>query len=282
MDFVQCLNYIETLIVCRPFSVTPTTSTLAVGACMQVSVEFTPKKLGDHNKELIIYYETGECILLHACSCISTVSVPCSNAHARRVAVKFKGIMCSVVHGSIISCLCDLLTPLHWSTLKNSAHLFSGEEVYTQLYGSAVDVNVRLDRSSLTLDNTYLGLSSERSVVLHNRSNVVVHYQWKAFASELEENVRRQEWALNAVHCAVYVYDNVEELFFLYDNLKISAHFFECRKLAGNYTRHYFNSTVLLLLHMQVLYIVFIARHSQCKYSNYIVYRVYFEGIKFR
>ncbi len=84
------------------------------------------------------------------------------------------------------------------------------------------------------------------------------------------------------MHCAVYVYDNVEELFFLYDNLKISAHFFECRKLAGNYTRHYFNSTVLLLLHMQILYIVFIARHSQCKYSNYIVYRVYFEGIKFR
>ena len=68
----------------------------------------------------------------------------------------------------------------------------SGEEVCAQLYGSSTDVNVRLDRSSLTLDSTYLGLSSQRSVVIHNRSNVVVHYQWKAFASELEEEVRRQ------------------------------------------------------------------------------------------
>ena len=65
--------------------------------------------------------------------------------------------------------------------------------MWAQLHGSAVDVNVRLDRSSLTLESTYLGLSSQRTVVLHNRSNVVVHYQWKAFASELEENAKRQE-----------------------------------------------------------------------------------------
>lgn len=61
-----------------------------------------------------------------------------------------------------------------------------------QLYGSSVDVNVRLDRSSLILENTYLCLSSQRSVVIHNRSDVVVHYQWKAFASELEENMKRE------------------------------------------------------------------------------------------
>ena len=38
----------------------PPTATLAVNACMQVSVEFVPKKVGDHNKDLMIHYNTGK------------------------------------------------------------------------------------------------------------------------------------------------------------------------------------------------------------------------------
>lgn len=95
--------------------------------------------------------------------------------------------------------------------------LHSGETVYTQLHGSANDVNVRLDRSSITLKDTFIGLSSQRSlslppfhspsplllllflvyfsprsVTLHNRSGVVVHYQWKAFGSRAEEEMQRK------------------------------------------------------------------------------------------
>ena len=49
-----------------------------------------------------------------------------------------------------------------------SAHTFSmyigyvGESVYSTLHGSSVDVNVRLDRSSIKLENTYIGLSTQR------------------------------------------------------------------------------------------------------------------------
>ena len=68
----------------------------------------------------------------------------------------------------------------------------SGEEVYTQLYGSAKDINVRLDRSSVTLEQTYIGLGSQRSVLLSNRSETVVHFQWKAFASPAEEELQRE------------------------------------------------------------------------------------------
>ena len=35
-------------------------------------------------------------------------------------------------------------------------------------------------------------LSTSRSVTIHNRSDVVVHYQWKAFASEGEEDMQRE------------------------------------------------------------------------------------------
>lgn len=68
----------------------------------------------------------------------------------------------------------------------------SGEEVFTQLYGSARDTNVRLDRSSITMEDTFIGLSSQRSVVLHNRSDVVVRFEWKAFPSKMEEDMQKE------------------------------------------------------------------------------------------
>ena len=44
----------------RPFSVSPCTASLAVAACMQVTVDFTPRRVGDHTAELAISYNTGE------------------------------------------------------------------------------------------------------------------------------------------------------------------------------------------------------------------------------
>ena len=34
-------------------------------------------------------------------------------------------------------------------------------------------------------------LCGARSVVIHNRSDVVVHYEWKAFSSDLEEQAEK-------------------------------------------------------------------------------------------
>ena len=48
--------------------------------------------------------------------------------------------------------------------------LFAGESVYSSLHGSSVDVNVRLDRSSLKLENTYIGLSTQRYYTLRDNS----------------------------------------------------------------------------------------------------------------
>ena len=49
-------------------------------------------------------------------------------------------------------------------TLQSCMHLLIliGEVVYVQLYGTAVDVNVRLDKSSILLESTYIGLCSQR------------------------------------------------------------------------------------------------------------------------
>ena len=49
----------------------------------------------------------------------------------------------------------------------------AGESVYSSLHGSSVDVNVRLDRSSLKLENTYIRLSTQRY------SNIMLMYVFK-------------------------------------------------------------------------------------------------------
>ncbi len=90
----------------------------------------------------------------------------------------------------------------------------TGELVYTKLYGSANDINVQLEKSSVLFDETFIGLTTQRyimtitnpytpmemtvitlyyrSVTLHNDSDVVVHYQWRAFSSEFEEDMQRE------------------------------------------------------------------------------------------
>ncbi|CAM9158717.1 unnamed protein product, partial [Bubo scandiacus] len=74
---------------------------------------------------------------------------------------------------------------VHYDTGKCWA--LRGEHIHTSLYGAAVDVNIRLARSSLTVEKTYLTLSNHRSVVIHNRSKIIVHFQWKAFVTQEEK-----------------------------------------------------------------------------------------------
>ncbi|NXI51133.1 HYDIN protein, partial [Chloroceryle aenea] len=70
-------------------------------------------------------------------------------------------------------------------------HYDTGEDIHTSLYGAAVDVNIRLDRNSLTVEKTYLTLSNRRTVVIHNRSEIIAHFQWKAFVTQEEEDQQK-------------------------------------------------------------------------------------------
>ncbi|KAI4897658.1 hypothetical protein NFI96_025643 [Prochilodus magdalenae] len=61
------------------------------------------------------------------------------------------------------------------------------EDVYISLYGASTDVNVRLDKNSVLMEKTYISMANQRTVAILNRSNTLVHYQWKSFATEEEE-----------------------------------------------------------------------------------------------
>uniref|UniRef100_A0A8C8A9K2 HYDIN/VesB/CFA65-like Ig-like domain-containing protein n=1 Tax=Otus sunia TaxID=257818 RepID=A0A8C8A9K2_9STRI len=88
-----------------------------------------------------------------------------------------------------------LKTRDHSSSLV--VHYDTGEDIHTSLYGAAVDVNIRLARNSLTVEKSYLTLSNHRSVVIHNRSEIIVHFQWKAFVTQEEEDHQKGKVGCN-------------------------------------------------------------------------------------
>ncbi|XP_064020126.1 hydrocephalus-inducing protein homolog [Pogoniulus pusillus] len=67
----------------------------------------------------------------------------------------------------------------------------TGEAVHSRLRGTAVDVDVRLERSSLTMEQTYLSLCTRRTLLIHNGSDVLAHFQWKASAQQ-EDGQQKQ------------------------------------------------------------------------------------------
>ncbi|XP_044289866.1 hydrocephalus-inducing protein homolog [Varanus komodoensis] len=70
-------------------------------------------------------------------------------------------------------------------------HYDTGEDIHVSLYGAATDVNVRLDKNSLTVEKTFITLANQRLVVIHNRSDIIAHFQWKVFATQEEEEQKK-------------------------------------------------------------------------------------------
>ncbi|XP_073515931.1 hydrocephalus-inducing protein homolog isoform X2 [Phyllobates terribilis] len=71
-------------------------------------------------------------------------------------------------------------------------HYDTGEDLHVALYGAAADMNMRLDKNSLTIEKTFLSLANQRTVTICNRSDVIAHFQWKEFASQEEEEQQKQ------------------------------------------------------------------------------------------
>jgi hydrocephalus-inducing protein len=72
----------------------------------------------------------------------------------------------------------------------------SDETVYVTLYGAAQDVNIRLDKNSIRIEDTYVTMNNQRTITIHNRSDIIVNYSWKKFATiEEEEHQKLREIA---------------------------------------------------------------------------------------
>lgn len=70
-------------------------------------------------------------------------------------------------------------------------HYDTGEDVYISLYGAAQDANVRLDKNSLRIENTFISMASQRTVTISNRTDVLAHFRWTQFATKEEEDQQK-------------------------------------------------------------------------------------------
>lgn len=66
----------------------------------------------------------------------------------------------------------------------------SGERTSVALSASAGAVDVCLSTPSLQLEPAYIGLCSQKTLKIVNRSEIPVKFSWKAFATVNEEEVR--------------------------------------------------------------------------------------------
>ncbi|XP_035827636.1 hydrocephalus-inducing protein [Aplysia californica] len=67
----------------------------------------------------------------------------------------------------------------------------TGEEVSIALYGASQDANVRLDKNSIRIENTYISMANQRTVVITNRSDFIAHFRWTRFATQDDEDQQR-------------------------------------------------------------------------------------------
>ena len=72
----------------------------------------------------------------------------------------------------------------------------TGERCYARLEGAAAEVDVTLERSLQILDPCYISLISQRTLKLHNRSDIRVSFDWKKLAGEQAEHAHRMERSL--------------------------------------------------------------------------------------
>ncbi|KAJ3029566.1 UNVERIFIED_CONTAM: hypothetical protein HDU68_011780 [Siphonaria sp. JEL0065] len=63
----------------------------------------------------------------------------------------------------------------------------TGEIMRVTLSGNAEDANVRLEKNSIKMENTYITLSSMKQIRIFNRSEKMTKFQWKTFATGAED-----------------------------------------------------------------------------------------------
>lgn len=79
-------------------------------------------------------------------------------------------------------------------TYKNEILLsYDNLEAYIQIMGVAHNGNVYLSKSFIQMDDAYIGLHTQQTLQIINKSNVKVDFQWRAFATEKEEQEKKNK-----------------------------------------------------------------------------------------
>ncbi|XP_014477568.1 PREDICTED: hydrocephalus-inducing protein homolog [Dinoponera quadriceps] len=72
--------------------------------------------------------------------------------------------------------------------------LSAGEKLCLLLQCSSANCTIRIDRNSVRMEDTYLGLSRSKVLTIHNRSDYIVKFQWMCFRDKNNDAQRRDEY----------------------------------------------------------------------------------------
>lgn len=64
---------------------------------------------------------------------------------------------------------------------------------YVLCRGKAEDGDVSLSKTTIAMDDTYIGLPSHQTLKIINKTNVKVDFEWRAFATEKEEQEKKDK-----------------------------------------------------------------------------------------
>ncbi|XP_076237948.1 hydrocephalus-inducing protein-like [Calliopsis andreniformis] len=70
----------------------------------------------------------------------------------------------------------------------------TGEKLGIHVRCSAQNCPVRIDRSSIRMEETYLGLSRSKVVTIHNRSDYIVKYKWMLLKDATTDDQQKKEY----------------------------------------------------------------------------------------
>ncbi|NWI41840.1 HYDIN protein, partial [Picathartes gymnocephalus] len=97
--------------------------------------------------------------------------------------------------------------PLKASDHSGSLLVRYDTDTHTSLHGRAVDVHIRLDRNAVTVEKTYITLSSSTTVLIHNLSDITARFQWTAADTQGQEDQLKQRLC----HQENRLYDSLKE-----------------------------------------------------------------------
>ena len=83
--------------------------------------------------------------------------------------------------------------------LEFTSYFTSGEDLCVRLSGVAMDVNIRLDKSTVRMENTFISLTTKRTVGIVNRSDVIAKFTWKLLSSAKEDEQFKERFAFPSV-----------------------------------------------------------------------------------
>lgn len=68
-----------------------------------------------------------------------------------------------------------------------------GEKLRINVQCSAESFPIRIDRGSIRMEETFLGLSRSKTFTIHNRSDYIVNYKWMLLESAEADNERKEQ-----------------------------------------------------------------------------------------